>query len=173
MQTVAWIVTLIVMAFIACVFLFVVYNASGKRAPYEPIVKVWYKVRSVYGITLITIMVVLCIYTLRELPFDKPVYSEGVEPTIIDAESVQFGFLLSQTEVKAGEPVEFHVTSSDVNHGFGIYDENMNLLAQTQAMPGITNKVYYTFEKPGTYQILCLEYCGLGHHLMIASFTVK
>jgi heme/copper-type cytochrome/quinol oxidase subunit 2 len=29
------------------------------------------------------------------------------------------------------------------------------------------------FEKPGPYQILCLEYCGPLHHLMRASLTAR
>jgi heme/copper-type cytochrome/quinol oxidase subunit 2 len=50
-------------------------------------------------------------------------------------------------------PVEFQVTSADVNHGFGIYDRSGRLLAQTQAMPGITNRLVYTFS--GAAPICC------------------
>ena len=74
--------------------------------------------------------------------------------------------------MSVGEPVEFRVTSADVNHGFGIYDESLRLLAQTQAMPGYTNRLRFTFQKPGKYRILCLEYCGLGHHEMPAEISV-
>jgi cytochrome c oxidase subunit 2 len=48
----------------------------------------------------------------------------------------------------------------------------MNMLAQVQAMPGYTNSVHYTFDKPGKYKILCMEYCGVAHHSMIANLTV-
>ncbi|MCC6711825.1 MAG: cytochrome c oxidase subunit II [Candidatus Dadabacteria bacterium] len=76
-------------------------------------------------------------------------------------------------ELKRGELVEFRVTSLDVNHGFGIYDESNNLIAQTQAMPGYVNRLRWKFEKPGTYKVLCLEFCGLAHAVMRASFTVR
>lgn len=79
---------------------------------------------------------------------------------------------MSSKEVKAGQPVEFDVTSKDVNHGFGIYDANMKVVTQTQAMPGYTNKLYYTFTKQGKYKILCLEYCGVAHHYMMTDFEV-
>jgi cytochrome c oxidase subunit II len=72
-----------------------------------------------------------------------------------------------------GKAVEFHVTGSDVNHGFGIYDPQLRLVAQTQAMPGYTNVLRHTFTKPGSYKILCLEYCGLAHHTMMAEFNVR
>ena len=39
-------------------------------------------------------------------------------------------------------------------------------------MPGFTNVIRYTFSEPGTYRILCLEYCGLGHHTMMSRLTV-
>ncbi len=72
----------------------------------------------------------------------------------------------------AGKPVEFLVTASDVNHGFGIYDSAGTMLTQVQAMPGYTNRLIYTFRKPGTYTVLCLEYCGVGHQVMTARMKV-
>jgi cytochrome c oxidase subunit 2 len=48
----------------------------------------------------------------------------------------------------------------------------MRIVAQTQAMPGYTNILRYTFSQPGTYQVLCLEFCGLAHHDMKAEIAV-
>ena len=76
-------------------------------------------------------------------------------------------------EVPARELVEFAVTSKDVNHGFGIYDLQGRLIAQTQAMPGYVNHLRVRFEKPGTYHVLCLEYCGVGHTVMMAEILVQ
>jgi cytochrome c oxidase subunit 2 len=59
-----------------------------------------------------------------------------------------------------------------VNHSFALYDEQRQMLTQIQAMPGFVNKVRHRFTAPGNYQILCLEYCGLAHHGMVAAFTV-
>ena len=28
------------------------------------------------------------------------------------------------------------------------------------------------FERPGVYEVLCLEYCGVLHHGMVGAFTV-
>ena len=170
-QTVAWVVSLFFMIVITVVFSVVLLKSQEKR-DYTPIKKKWYKARSFYGSILIVFMLAVTIYTLRELPYNQPVYSAGAEPTVVDVEAMQFGWELSQTQFKAGEPVEFKVKSNDVNHGFGIYDEYMNILTQTQAMPAYTNEVYITFDEPGTYEVLCMEYCGLAHHAMTAEITV-
>ena len=74
--------------------------------------------------------------------------------------------------MQAGTPVEFRVTSSDVNHGFAIYAPDGRIATQTQAMPGYTNKLVHTFTEPGTYTVMCLEYCGIGHAPMTATLTV-
>ncbi len=171
-QTIAWSASLFFMFIIAVVFSFVALKSREKR-DYEPIKKKWYKARSFYGGILVTLMLTITIYTLRELPYDQPVYGAGINPTVVEVEALQFGWNLSETEFKVGEPIEFLVTSADVTHGFGIYDEDLNLLAQTQAMPEYTNPVYITFADPGSYEILCLEYCGLAHHLMTAVIEVS
>ncbi|TMN21340.1 cytochrome C oxidase subunit II [Lentibacillus cibarius] len=170
-QTVAWVTSLFFMFLVLVVFAVVAWK-STERKEYAPIKKKWYKARTFYASVLIVLMTSITIYTLRELPYSQPVYGADQEPVVVDVEGMQFGWEMSQTEFKVGEPVEFHVTSKDVNHGFGIYDEEMNMLAQTQAMPDYTNKVYMTFDEPGTYEILCLEYCGLAHDLMTAEITV-
>jgi len=150
-----------------------VFLNSTKKENYDKVVKKWYKTRKIYGVIVVLLMLVVTIYTLRELPYNEPVYEAGTEVHHVDVEAIQFGWNIDQTEFKVGDSVEFNVTTPDVTHGFGIYNEDMELIAQTQAMPEYTNKVYMTFTEAGTYTILCLEYCGLGHHLMMAELTVE
>lgn len=66
----------------------------------------------------------------------------------------------------------FAVTSHDVNHGFGIYDPQDRLVAQTQAMPDYVNYLTVTFRQHGHYKVRCLEYCGVGHAIMEKDITV-
>jgi cytochrome c oxidase subunit 2 len=75
--------------------------------------------------------------------------------------------------IPSGALVEFRVTSLDVNHGFAIYTPSGDVLSQTQAMPGYTNRLLVRFPAPGKYTVLCLEYCGLPHHLMRSEFIVE
>ena len=86
--------------------------------------------------------------------------------------AMQFAFVVPQT-VPLDTEVMFDVTSKDVNHGFGIYDPNGELVAQVQAMPDYTNHLPVKFVMAGHYTIRCLEYCGIAHHLMQAGFDVK
>ncbi|HET7212826.1 MAG TPA: hypothetical protein VFL79_04520 [Terriglobia bacterium] len=75
-------------------------------------------------------------------------------------------------EIPAGSLVEFQVTSFDVNHGFGVYSPSGKLLGDVQAMPGYFNLLRLRFTMPGTYRVLCLELCGMGHHRMWGEFEV-
>lgn len=84
----------------------------------------------------------------------------------------QWAWTFSRTKVPVGIPVAFDVTSSDVNHGFGLYDPQGHLVAQVQAMPGYTNRLNFTFEQPGTYAVRCLELCGTPHYLMESQIMV-
>ena len=59
-----------------------------------------------------------------------------------------------------------------MNHGLGICDPEMRLLVQVQAMAGYTNKVVHTFDRLGTYTILCMEFCGLAQQDMTYEFEV-
>jgi len=77
--------------------------------------------------------------------------------------------------VIAGEPVKFIAHSIDVNHGFGIFSgsgDGSPILLQMQIIPKIDNVFYYTFKKPGTYFIRCLEYCGYAHPYMTSEIKV-
>ncbi len=163
-------VTFILIAVIALVFAFVI-SRSGKREEYEPIQKKAYRIRNIYFIVLFLFLTGALVVTIQRLPYDKPAHA-AAETYVIKAEGSQFVWEMSSNQVKVNQLVEFQVTSADVNHGFGIYNKDMKLIAQTQAMPDYTNKLYYTFTEPGEYQILCMEYCGLAHHYMIGEFEV-
>ncbi len=96
----------------------------------------------------------------------------GPEVVSVTVRARLWAWELEPARVPANTPVVFLATSEDVNHGFGVFDLQGRLLFQTQAMPGWVNKVSWTFAEPGRYRILCLEYCGLVHHGMIAELDV-
>ncbi len=80
-----------------------------------------------------------------------------------------------QVKIKAGETVKFVAHSVDVNHGFSVLSSAKSMdspLIQMQVVPGFDNIFYYTFKKPGTYTIRCLEYCGWNHPYMVSQITV-
>ncbi|HTW85548.1 MAG TPA: cytochrome c oxidase subunit II [Candidatus Sulfotelmatobacter sp.] len=71
--------------------------------------------------------------------------------------------------VPTGAHVTFYLTSTDVMHGFSIPETGVN----ASVTPGWVNAVSQTFRKPGTYLVLCNEYCGAGHQLMAAKVIVQ
>jgi cytochrome c oxidase subunit 2 len=170
-QEAAWFVSLALIGVLAAVFGWVV-SGSGDRVDYHRVQTRGYLWRKRLFAALVAVGVPITGWTLADLPYSAPL-EQGGEAVHIKATGYQWFWQLDKSTVQVGQPVVFHVETADVNHGFGIYDESMRLLAQTQAMPGYTNKLAYTFEKPGTYRILCLEYCGAAHHQMQAEFTVE
>jgi cytochrome c oxidase subunit 2 len=108
-------------------------------------------------------------YSLTKMPYSSDGPSNVI---VVDATGHQWAWTITPDTVPAGQPVEIRVTGADVNHGFGLYDASDRLITQTQAMPGFTNIIRHTFTSPGTYRILCLEYCGLGHHTMFSQLVV-
>lgn len=109
--------------------------------------------------------------TLRNFPIPSQQGALGA-PQAVEAAGRMWAWELKPDKVNAGSQVEFRVTSADVNHGFAIYAPNGRIVAQTQAMPGYTNRLLHTFEQPGIYTVQCLEYCGIGHGPMRATFEV-
>jgi cytochrome c oxidase subunit 2 len=119
------------------------------------------------------IVIVLLVALLFGTIFFIPFFDDPADRQVVEVEAVQFGWDVPPTTIVAGTPVEFVLTSPDVNHGFGLYDEDYTLLFQVQVIPGHTQSGIYTFEQPGTYSILCLEFCGVGHHQMRGQITVE
>ena len=71
--------------------------------------------------------------------------------------------------VPAGSTVTFSVTSRDIQHGFKIPSTNISFMV----LPGQVSKLTATFDEPGTYQILCNEFCGSAHHTMFGEIIVE
>jgi cytochrome c oxidase subunit 2 len=111
----------------------------------------------------------LLIATIWSTPYGESAGAEGQRMNVV---ARQFAWELRPNRVRAGVPVEFRLRSADVNHAFGVYDPDGKLVFQVQVQPGFEQRAVETFETPGTYEILCLEYCGVLHHGMVGSFTV-
>jgi len=65
--------------------------------------------------------------------------------------------------VPVGQPVRIRLRSADVVHSFYV----PRTLFKRQAIPGRTTEFDLTFEKVGTYQGHCVQFCGLAHADML------
>lgn len=172
-QDVVWAVTIILMGSLAAVFAWVAAGADRGLADYGPVVASAYRMRTwLFGLAVV-ILVAANYRTLGELPYVSALTpSSSVATRPVEAVGEQWAWTITPNNFRVGETAEFHVTSKDVNHGFALYGPDMRVVAQTQAMPGYTNLLRYTFTQSGTYQVLCLEYCGVAHHEMKAEINV-
>ena len=169
-QDIAWRVTVILVIAVFLLFAWVALRAS-QRSDDESIRSRAARARFIVFWGLVVLCTPIIVYSLADLPYPQRASQPG-SAEVITATGHQWRWELSKNRVVAGKPVEFHVKAGDVTHGFGIYDPQLRLVAQTQAMPGYTNVLRHTFKQPGDYKILCLEYCGLAHHGMMAELTV-
>jgi cytochrome c oxidase subunit 2 len=103
-------------------------------------------------------------------PFDHPGLRK-VGPGAYEAYYVSriFSFAPATITIPAGAHVTFYVTSEDVEHGFSIPETGVN----TMVTPGWVSTVSHTFRDPGTFLLICNEYCGSGHQMMAAKVVVQ
>jgi len=168
MQELAWAISLWLMVLLAIAFIYVVMKSDDK-ADASAVQSGAGKIRTALFWVILIAGIPITMVTLADLPYAA---KSDATAQIVKAEGSQFNWDISPEQIVAGKPVEFHVTAADATHGFAIFDEAGVLLTQTQAMPEYTNILKYTFSKAGTYKVLCLEYCGSGHHVMSAEITV-
>lgn len=64
--------------------------------------------------------------------------------------------------VPVNRPVEVILRSKDVIHSFYVRE----LRLKQDAVPGMENRLHFTADKIGKYEIPCAELCGLGHYQM-------
>ena len=121
----------------------------------------------------LALLVVIGVLVVGVSLFDLPYANGGAGGrTVVKVTGGQFFWSLQPGRVPAGTRVRFDVTSVDVNHGFGLYEPGGHLIAEVQAMPGYDNKLDLTLDRPGKYEIRCLEFCGLNHATMEGTFVV-
>lgn len=102
-------------------------------------------------------------------PFDKPGLRRLADGSY-EAYYVArvFAFDPANITIPVGSKVTFYVTSSDVVHGFFIPGTAINMMV----IPGWVNTQTHTFTHPGTYLLICHEYCGIGHQNMFGKIEV-
>lgn len=72
-------------------------------------------------------------------------------------------------KLKKGATYTIHLSSLDVNHGFSLYPASLNF----QVVPGYDYALKMTPDKSGDYRIVCNEFCGIGHHVMVGRVIVE
>ncbi|HEX6829304.1 MAG TPA: cytochrome C oxidase subunit II [Burkholderiales bacterium] len=71
-------------------------------------------------------------------------------------------------ELEAGKSYRLHLMSMDWLHGFSLQPENINI----EVHPGYEHVMTVTPTAPGTFGIVCNEYCGINHSTMTSKLYV-
>jgi cytochrome c oxidase subunit II len=71
-------------------------------------------------------------------------------------------------QLEAGVKYTLHLSSADVNHGFNLHPFNVNF----QVVPGYDYGLDITPSEAGEFRIVCNEFCGIGHHMMVGRVIV-
>jgi len=161
-------------------------NETSKFSWIDPYEKVW------IVISLIMLVIMIGAVTVAAFAYgiQVPVPERRVDPKIVatDGPFSQPGlrdlgggkyeaYILGQAwvwmpneiRVPLGSTVTFFITSKDVQHGFQLWNTNLNVMV----LPGQVSRVTITFEEPGEYPFVCNEYCGVGHHTMAGKVIVE
>lgn len=146
-----------------------VWRSTSHRQAGEVEVGTWTRRETSWLVVVVAGLIALLMGTIFFVPYGD---SAGPGKQVVRVTGVQFAWAIEPGEVRAGVPVEFLATSRDVSHAFGVYDDRHRLLFQAQVIPGETQKLVHTFSKPGVYRVLCLEFCGFGHHEMLSTLRV-
>lgn len=149
----------------------VVARASRADVPADRVTRTAYRLRRGWLAFLVALLGTGVGISLFSLPYPS---GSGATDTEVGVRVTggQFYWSVTPPSVPVGTRVRFDVTSIDVNHGFGIYNPDGQLVGSVQAMPGYHNKLDLTMSDPGRYTFTCLEYCGLRHHVMNRDFDV-
>lgn len=72
-------------------------------------------------------------------------------------------------EFEKDQTYRLHLTSMDYNHGFSLQPTNINI----QMVPGYEHVITVTPNQSGVFSVVCNEFCGIGHHLMVGRIYVR
>ena len=121
-------------------------------------------------LVVLVALLALLFGTIFSTPYGR---TAGANAQVVRVTGVQFAWSVDPPTVQANRQVVFYLTSTDVNHAFGVYDAKGVLQFQVQVVPGKTQKYVHTFHRPGPYTVLCLEFCGVDHDKMTTTIEVK
>jgi cytochrome c oxidase subunit II len=125
---------------------------------------------SLWGVAVVVFLVALLAGTIFSIPYWGTAKARAAQR--LEVTGGQFAWIVNPPRVRAGVPTEVQVYAADVNHALGIYGPDDTLLKQVNVLPGVTQDLVITFRRPGTYELRCLEFCGVDHHLMANKLQV-
>jgi cytochrome c oxidase subunit 2 len=101
----------------------------------------------------------------RDITPDNPFGLNARDPYARDDILVENGEL----HLPLNKPVKLVLRSKDVLHDFYV----PQFRAKMDLVPGIVTYFWMTPTRTGTFEVLCAELCGIGHHMMRSTVVVS
>jgi cytochrome c oxidase subunit 2 len=121
------------------------------------------------------LVIVLAIYSVQ---IWQSLQNAQGDVLTMEAIGHQFGFqfrypklnmpVSDDMHIPVGTPVTLHITSIDVLHSFWVPEVRL----KADMVPGLIQTLRFTPTKVGTYRIICTEYCGRNHGLMVGKLMI-
>ncbi len=102
---------------------------------------------------------------IRSVDFDNPFGLDRSDPNGKDDILVPVG---AELYLPVDKPVKVLLRSLDVLHNFYVPE----FRGKMDLVPGMVTYFWFTPTKTGTYEVLCAELCGVGHHIMRGTVVV-
>ena len=94
------------------------------------------------------------VFISQENPFGmNPEDPNGLDDVLVDSQEMH---------LPVDRPVKVLLRSKDVLHNYSVPQFRVKM----DLVPGSVTYLWLTPTKPGSYEILCEELCGIGHHVM-------
>lgn len=126
----------------------------------------------VVSFVLCTVLYVIGFDGLAEIEAAAPLSAVHVHVTaqqwIFNYTYSDYGISSSTLYLPVNQPVEFSITSEDVQHSFWIPEMGV----KEDAVPGYTTTFVATPNKVGHYTVRCMELCGMFHSYMNTNVVV-
>lgn len=121
----------------------------------------------VYAATGLGINVPTCVTDVA--PFSEgKIIDKGGNHYEVHVVAKMWSFEPAEIHLPPGADVDLYLSAKDVVHGLYVEHTDVNLMA----IPGSVNAARLTFPQPGTYAMVCHEYCGVGHQNMAGRFVI-
>jgi cytochrome c oxidase subunit 2 len=121
----------------------------------------------VYSASRLNIAVPTCVTSVA--PFKQGrVIDKGNHHYEVHMVAKMWAFDPPEVRLPPGSEVDLYLSALDVTHGLYIEHTNVNLMA----IPGAVNRAQVRFDTEGEYSVICHEYCGTGHQLMMGKFVI-
>lgn len=151
-----------------------IFRYNRKRHPVAEDIRDNWKLELTW--TIIPIIIALSMFFIGWSSYQglRTVPKDALE---IDVIAVQFAWIFQYPNKKEsdnllmvpqGKAIKLNITSEDVIHSLFIPAFRIKM----DAVRGMRTHTWFYADKPGTYTILCAEYCGTGHADMTATLRI-